>query len=201
MRCGRRLRPPQVTQPATRPLVLARVFQRAACVPRAGGWGVDAAARRARLKEGAGKLMGQLYDRNCRRAFAPAEAFQADSLPLDRFQAEVQVCVLLSQRRPAIGQASSAADPLPACRRELLLGAHSLTQAPAAPGVCWRTLRSSCPSASAPRCSRRSCLRCVPALAELERASDGCTDTRLAARCAPTLSRACRSAPATATET
>jgi len=35
--------------------------------------------------------MGQLHDRNCRRAFAPAEAFQADTLPADRFQSEVQV--------------------------------------------------------------------------------------------------------------
>lgn len=39
----------------------------------------------------AGKLMGQLHDRNCRRAFAPAEAFQADALPAERFQSEVQV--------------------------------------------------------------------------------------------------------------
>lgn len=36
-----------------------------------------------------GKLMGQLHDRNCRRAFAPAEAFQADALPADRFQSEM----------------------------------------------------------------------------------------------------------------
>lgn len=35
--------------------------------------------------------MGQLHDRNCRRAFAPAEAFQADALPAERFQSEVQV--------------------------------------------------------------------------------------------------------------
>ena len=33
--------------------------------------------------------MGQLHDRNCRRSFAPAEAFQADALPADRFVAEV----------------------------------------------------------------------------------------------------------------
>jgi hypothetical protein len=38
----------------------------------------------------AGKLMGQLHDRNCRQAFAPAEAFQADALPADRFQSEIQ---------------------------------------------------------------------------------------------------------------
>ena len=38
-----------------------------------------------------GKLMGQLHDRNCRRAFAPAEAFQADALPAERFQSEMQV--------------------------------------------------------------------------------------------------------------
>ena len=34
--------------------------------------------------------MGQLHDRNCRQAFAPAEAFQADALPADRFQSEIQ---------------------------------------------------------------------------------------------------------------
>lgn len=33
--------------------------------------------------------MGQLHDRNCRRAFAPAEAFQADALPAERFQSEM----------------------------------------------------------------------------------------------------------------
>ena len=38
----------------------------------------------------AGKLMGQLHDRNCRQVFAPAEAFQADALPADRFQSEIQ---------------------------------------------------------------------------------------------------------------
>jgi hypothetical protein len=36
--------------------------------------------------------MGQLHDRNCRQAFAPAEAFQADALPADRFQSEIQAC-------------------------------------------------------------------------------------------------------------
>ena len=34
--------------------------------------------------------MGQLHDRNCRQAFARAEAFQADALPADRFQSEIQ---------------------------------------------------------------------------------------------------------------
>ena len=34
--------------------------------------------------------MGQLHDRNCRRAFAPPEAFQAQALPAERFQAEIQ---------------------------------------------------------------------------------------------------------------
>ena len=38
----------------------------------------------------AGKLMGQLHDRNCRRAYAPPEAFQAEALPVERFQAEIQ---------------------------------------------------------------------------------------------------------------
>ena len=85
----------------------------------AGGWSPEAAALRLQLKEAAGmrargaqvddihagwscllvtwhgiaagKLMGQLHDRNCRRPFAPPEAFQADALPADRFQSEIQV--------------------------------------------------------------------------------------------------------------
>ncbi|KAL4436604.1 hypothetical protein ABPG75_003743 [Micractinium tetrahymenae] len=57
--------------------------------PSPGGWPPEAAALRAQLKEAAGKFMGQLHDRNCRRAFAPAEAFQADALPAERFQSEM----------------------------------------------------------------------------------------------------------------
>lgn len=57
----------------------------------AGGWPPRAAALRSRLKDAAGRLMGQLFDRNCRRAFAPVEAFHADALPADRFQAEIRV--------------------------------------------------------------------------------------------------------------
>ena len=49
-----------------------------------------ARASRAALKAAAGKLLAQLYDRNCRRQFVPAEAFQTDSLPLERFQHELQ---------------------------------------------------------------------------------------------------------------
>jgi hypothetical protein len=56
----------------------------------AGGWSEAATGLRQALKESAGKLMGQLYDRNCRRVFAPAQAFQADALPPDRFHAEMQ---------------------------------------------------------------------------------------------------------------
>lgn len=51
---------------------------------------LPAKALRAALKESAGKLLTQLYDRNCRRQFAPAEAFQTSNLPLERFQAEMQ---------------------------------------------------------------------------------------------------------------
>lgn len=53
---------------------------------------LPAAARtlRAALKEAAGKLLAQLYDRNCRRHFLPLEAFQTDSLPPERFQMEMQ---------------------------------------------------------------------------------------------------------------
>lgn len=58
--------------------------------PSPGGWPPEAAALRAQLKEAAGQLMGQLHDRNCRHAFAPAQAFQAEALPADRFQSEMQ---------------------------------------------------------------------------------------------------------------
>ena len=34
--------------------------------------------------------MGQLHDRNCRQAFAPAAAFQAEALPAERFQGEMR---------------------------------------------------------------------------------------------------------------
>ncbi|GAB4817517.1 hypothetical protein N2152v2_004563, partial [Parachlorella kessleri] len=58
--------------------------------PSPGGWSEAAAGLRSAFKSGAGKLLGQLYDRNCRRGFAPAEAFQADALPPDRFHSEMQ---------------------------------------------------------------------------------------------------------------
>jgi hypothetical protein len=45
---------------------------------------------RQNLIESAGILLGQLYDRNCRRAFAPDEAFQTEHLPPARFHAEVK---------------------------------------------------------------------------------------------------------------
>ena len=49
-----------------------------------------ARALRAALKEAAGKLLGQLYDRNCRQQFVPQAAFQTDSLPPQRFQVEME---------------------------------------------------------------------------------------------------------------
>ena len=54
------------------------------------GWPPAAAGLRRKLKEAAGTLLGQLHDRNCRRAFAPAEAFQTEHLPPARFHAEVK---------------------------------------------------------------------------------------------------------------
>ena len=45
---------------------------------------------RGALKESAGKLLTQLYDRNCRRRFAPSEAFQTGNLSPERFHAEMQ---------------------------------------------------------------------------------------------------------------
>jgi len=56
----------------------------------AGPMAAPARALRAALKEAAGKLLSQLYDRNCRRQFVPLEAFQTDSLPPERFRVEMQ---------------------------------------------------------------------------------------------------------------
>ncbi len=53
-----------------------------------GGWAPGTAALRARLKAHAGALLGRLYDRNCRRAFAPVAAFYAAGLAPERFCAE-----------------------------------------------------------------------------------------------------------------
>lgn len=55
-----------------------------------------ARALRAALKEAAGKLLAQLYDRNSRRQFVPLEAFQTDSLPPERFQVEMQTAAAAS---------------------------------------------------------------------------------------------------------
>ena len=51
---------------------------------------------RAGLKEAAGKLVAQLYDRNSRRQFVPLEAFQTDSLPPERFRVEMQTAAAAS---------------------------------------------------------------------------------------------------------
>ncbi len=56
----------------------------------AGPMAAPARALRAALKEAAGKLLSQLYDRNCRRQFVPLEAFQTHSLPPERFRVEMQ---------------------------------------------------------------------------------------------------------------
>lgn len=60
-------------------------------VPAPGGWTGKAGALRAKLKESVGTLLGQLYNRNCRREFAPPQAFQAEDLPPTRFHTEVNV--------------------------------------------------------------------------------------------------------------
>ena len=62
----------------------------------AGTMAPAARALRAGLKEAAGKLMAQLYDRNSRRQFLPAEAFQTDSLPPERFRVEMQTAAAAS---------------------------------------------------------------------------------------------------------
>ena len=59
---------------------------------------MTAAARglRAALKESAGKLLAQLFDKNCRHQFVPLEAFQTDSLPTERFRLEMQTAAAAS---------------------------------------------------------------------------------------------------------
>eukprot|EP00884_Botryococcus_braunii_P007124 jgi/Botrbrau1/16412/Bobra.0142s0012.1 len=57
--------------------------------PSPGGWSAPAGALRSELKKVLGKLLSDLYVRNCRRSFAPAEAFHVSSLPPERFHAEV----------------------------------------------------------------------------------------------------------------
>lgn len=53
-------------------------------------WTGRAATLRQQLTEAAGSLLGQLYDRNCRREFAPAAAFQTEHLPSARFHSDVK---------------------------------------------------------------------------------------------------------------
>lgn len=50
---------------------------------------MEAADLRQELREEAGRLMAQLYSRNCRRAFAETAAFHADVPPGERFHNEV----------------------------------------------------------------------------------------------------------------
>ena len=62
----------------------------------AGTMAPAARALRAALKEAAGKLVAQLFDRNSRRQFVPLEAFQTDSLPPERFRVEMQTAAAAS---------------------------------------------------------------------------------------------------------
>ncbi|KAL3150396.1 hypothetical protein ABBQ32_000234 [Trebouxia sp. C0010 RCD-2024] len=64
--------------------------------PSTGTMAPAARAIRAGLKEAAGKLVAQLYDRDSRRQFLPAEAFQTDSLPPERFRVEMQTAAAAS---------------------------------------------------------------------------------------------------------
>lgn len=59
-------------------------------VPAPNGWTGRAGALRAKLKEAVGVLLGQLYNRNCTREFAPPQAFQTEDLPPARFHSEVK---------------------------------------------------------------------------------------------------------------
>lgn len=69
----------------------------------------DAVARAA------GMLLGQLYDRNCRRAFVPTEAFYAPQLSEDLFNAEVQSSLahgaFLEAKRTRVWQVLRCAPP------------------------------------------------------------------------------------------
>jgi hypothetical protein len=53
------------------------------------GWSPAAIKLRSYVSRSVGRLMAQLHERNGRRQFAPPEAFYAENLPPERFQAEV----------------------------------------------------------------------------------------------------------------
>ena len=62
----------------------------------AGAFQGPAAQLRASLKHSVGKLLGQLFDRNSRRPFAPPAAFYADNLAPELFQQEVRSAAAVS---------------------------------------------------------------------------------------------------------
>lgn len=53
------------------------------------GWPRRAVSLRTRFARSAGRLMGQLHDRNGRRPFAPPEVFYAEGIVPERFRSEV----------------------------------------------------------------------------------------------------------------
>lgn len=63
------------------------LWQEAAPIP--DGWSPAAERLRSHVSRSVGRLMAQLHERNGRRPFAPPEAFYAENLPPERFQAEV----------------------------------------------------------------------------------------------------------------
>ncbi|KAH7623971.1 hypothetical protein Ndes2526B_g01225 [Nannochloris sp. 'desiccata'] len=63
------------------------LWQEAAPIP--DGWPSAAEKLRSHVSRSVGRLMAQLHERNGRRPFAPPEAFYAENLPPERFQAEV----------------------------------------------------------------------------------------------------------------
>jgi ubiquitin-protein ligase E3 C len=63
------------------------LWQEAAPIP--DGWPPAAEKLRCHVSRSVGRLMAQLHERNGRRPFAPPEAFYAENLPPERFQAEV----------------------------------------------------------------------------------------------------------------
>jgi hypothetical protein len=101
--------------------------------------------------------MGQLYDRNCRRAFAPAEVFHADSLPAERFQSEMQVCgvenVLLVCACPAPSRSTNL--EWQHCRRQQQRAGSSVRQGQGVPGGCCPMRPSWSLSRSEQSCSRQ----------------------------------------------
>lgn len=67
-------------------------------LPPPGGWPAPAQELRDLLVDTVGGFMARLYKRNCRRAFAPQEAFCAEIIPLERILSETRGLASVEQQ-------------------------------------------------------------------------------------------------------